>query len=169
MRNEGMTLVEVLVALVILLLVTLAVLQTALVSIESNTNAALREEAIRIAEQRMNDARSLVYTSQNSPLITNASVNPCPPPSQYVVQSGAKDTSSLSASACPSAVFRADFPTGWGCNRNVGSVPNFSFCTNSTVTDYGSYAKVTVTVGWQWKGNDYRHGVSTIRKMIVLQ
>jgi hypothetical protein len=26
-----------------------------------------------------------------------------------------------------------------------------------------------VTVGWQWKGNDYRHSISTIRRMVILQ
>jgi type II secretory pathway pseudopilin PulG len=163
-----MTLVEVLVALVILLLVSLAVMQTAIMSIDSNASAALREEAIRIAEQRMNDANSLVYNSANKALLSS-SVNPCPPSSQNLVQSGASDTASLTSTDCPSVVFRADFSNGWVCKRNVGSLSNFSFFTNSTVTDRGTYAQVSVTVGWQWKGNDYRHSISTIRRMVILQ
>lgn len=58
LNKKGMTLVEVLIALVVLLLVFLALMQTALVSIDSNTRNILRDEALSIAEARMTDLRN---------------------------------------------------------------------------------------------------------------
>ena len=62
-NKKGLTLVEVMIALVIVLLVFLALMQTALVSIESNTVNLLREEAVSIAEMRMNQARNIPFDS----------------------------------------------------------------------------------------------------------
>ena len=59
----GLSLVEVMIALVIVLLVFLALMQTALVSIESNTVNILRDEAVSIAEMRMNEARNIPFAS----------------------------------------------------------------------------------------------------------
>lgn len=61
-NNKGMTLVEVMIALVILLLVSLALMQTALLSIDSNMINLLRDEAVGIAESRMREIRSLPFT-----------------------------------------------------------------------------------------------------------
>lgn len=60
-NNRGFTLVEVMLALLILLFITLAMMQFALVSIDSNMKNVLRDEAVRIAEASMNDARSTGY------------------------------------------------------------------------------------------------------------
>jgi len=57
----GLTLVEVMIALVVLLLVFLALMQTALVSIDSNMINVLRDEAVGIAEMRMNEARNIPF------------------------------------------------------------------------------------------------------------
>ena len=62
-NKKGLTLVEVMIALVIVLLVFLALMQTALVSIESNTLNILREEAVSIAEMRMNQVRNIPFAS----------------------------------------------------------------------------------------------------------
>ena len=58
---KGMTLVEVLIALVVLLLVSLAMLHTALFSIENNMINVLRDEAVSVAEMRMNEARNIPF------------------------------------------------------------------------------------------------------------
>jgi Tfp pilus assembly protein PilV len=68
----GLTLVEVMIALVIVPLVFLALMQTALVSIEANTVNLLREEAVSIAEMRMNQSRNLPFDS----LVSDASSVP---------------------------------------------------------------------------------------------
>ena len=72
LNKKGLTLVEVMIALVIVLLVFLALMQTALVSIESNTVNILREEAVSVAEMRMNEARNIPFAS----LVSDASSVP---------------------------------------------------------------------------------------------
>jgi prepilin-type N-terminal cleavage/methylation domain-containing protein len=74
--NEGLTLVEVLIAMVVFLLVSLAMMQTALVGIDSNTISMLRDEAVNVAELRMNEARnvpfaSLVSDAADVPIVRN--------------------------------------------------------------------------------------------------
>jgi type IV pilus assembly protein PilV len=59
--KKGLTLVEVMIALVVLLLVFLALMQTALVSIDSNMKNVLRDEAVNIAEEQMNNARNVSF------------------------------------------------------------------------------------------------------------
>jgi type II secretory pathway pseudopilin PulG len=55
LRNErGVSLVEVMIALVVLLLVFMGLMQSALLSIDHNLRNVLRDEAVRIADQRMN-------------------------------------------------------------------------------------------------------------------
>ena len=144
--KEGLTLVEVLIALVIFLFLSLALMQTALMSIDSNMVGALRDEAVRIAEERMNEARSYPFYSSNDVLST------------------------ISDGALPagcSAGFSAQFANGVIISRPVRSISNFNFCTNRTVTPLPSAlnpssAQVGVTVGWQWKGQDYVHSISTL-------
>jgi len=59
--KKGLTLIEVLIALVVLLLVFLALMQTALLSIDANMVNVLRDEAFNIAEMRMNEARNTQF------------------------------------------------------------------------------------------------------------
>ena len=63
LNKTGLTLVEVLIALVISLLVFLALMQTALIGIDSNMSNVLRGEAVGIAEDRMNVARNQPFDS----------------------------------------------------------------------------------------------------------
>ncbi len=64
--KKGFSLVEVMIALVVSLLVFLALMQTALVGIDSNMTNILRDEAVRIAEERMNEARNTLFDSLSS-------------------------------------------------------------------------------------------------------
>ncbi len=59
--STGLTLIEVLISLVITLVLFLALMQSALLSIDSNTTNLLREEAISIAEERMRELRDLSF------------------------------------------------------------------------------------------------------------
>src|SRR5512143_2070012 len=61
-NKKGMTLIEVMVALVILLIVSLALMQTALLGISMNLRNSLRDEAVNIADMKMNELRALPYT-----------------------------------------------------------------------------------------------------------
>jgi type IV pilus assembly protein PilV len=61
LNKKGVTLVEMLIALVILLIVSLALMQTALLGISTNVKNQLRDEAVAVAEMRMNELRSLPF------------------------------------------------------------------------------------------------------------
>jgi len=150
LNKRGLTLVEVLIAMTLSLMVFLALMQTALVGIDSNMRNTLRDEAVNIAAERMNEARNIQFVSLVS------------------------DTGSLSGCDCPSA---SKFPYTMGSciERNLKSISGFDFCTNLTckeldgvdnncATDDGNNKEITITVGWKWKGEDYTHSISTIMR-----
>lgn len=56
--EEGFTIVELLVAVVILVFVSVALLQTAIINIEFNAKNALRDEGVRLAGERINQMRN---------------------------------------------------------------------------------------------------------------
>ncbi len=60
-NKKGVTLIEMMIALVILLVVSLALMQTAIIGMNVNLQNALRDEAVSIAEMRMNQLRSLPF------------------------------------------------------------------------------------------------------------
>lgn len=62
-NNEGMMMVEVLIALIIALMVSLALMQTALLGIDSNMKNVLRDEAVRVAEEEMNTVRNTSFAA----------------------------------------------------------------------------------------------------------
>ena len=136
----GLTLIEVLIALVVFLLISIALMQTALVVIDSNMINVLRDEAVNIAEMRMNDARNLGFTDTVDNLVS--------------------DAGGL-AGACPAGFS----PTGLGLlvERDFRNISDFDFCTNREVNDLDIDNKeVIITVGWIWKGQDYTHSITTI-------
>jgi type IV pilus assembly protein PilV len=57
-NKKGMTLIEVMIALLILLIVSMALMQTALLGMKENLRNAIRDEAVSVAEQKMNELRS---------------------------------------------------------------------------------------------------------------
>jgi prepilin-type N-terminal cleavage/methylation domain-containing protein len=62
-NNKGVTLVEVMIALVVLLIVFLGLMQTALLSIDSNLRNIYRDEAITIASERMSTLKNTPFDS----------------------------------------------------------------------------------------------------------
>ncbi len=63
LNKKGVTLIEMMIALVILLIVSLALMQTAMLGISTNVQNALRDEAVNVAEMRMNQLTSLPFTA----------------------------------------------------------------------------------------------------------
>jgi len=59
-NKKGVTLVEVMISLVILLIVSMGLLQASLLSIDSNVRNELRDEAVRIASEGMAKRRGAV-------------------------------------------------------------------------------------------------------------
>jgi prepilin-type N-terminal cleavage/methylation domain-containing protein len=153
--GRGLTLVEVMIALTVVLVVFLALMQTALVCIDSNMINTLRSEAVNIAEMRMNEARNAPFTS----LVSDTGS----PSSNYdsSCDSGCND--------CPPT----GFSTGECRCRDVRSISDFKFCTNLTCTEFGGDGncatddsdnkQVNITVGWKWKGENYTHRITTVR------
>jgi prepilin-type N-terminal cleavage/methylation domain-containing protein len=148
LNKKGVTLVEVMIALVVLLLVFLALMQTALVSISYNMNNVLRDEAVSIAEMRLNDAKSQGVTNVQSDA-TNAFIM--------------KDD--LGNNIDPAAKCPSTWPfgqTGVYVERTLKNVQSFGFCTNVDVQTIGDGKQVTVLVGWKWKGQDFTHTSTVI-------
>jgi type IV pilus assembly protein PilV len=61
-----MSLIEIIIAMLILMVVSMALLQTGLLGVQENLRNSLREEAVRIADQRIGDLRGRAYYSQIS-------------------------------------------------------------------------------------------------------
>ncbi len=61
-NKKGVTLIEMMISLVILLIVSLALMQTQLLGISTNVKNQMRDEAVNVAEMRMNQLRSLPFT-----------------------------------------------------------------------------------------------------------
>jgi len=87
--NRGFTLVEMLIAMVIILVALLGLVQAALLSIDNNLKNLLRDEAVRLAEEQMNVFKSLPindnpYNSPPGPLSNGlgATLNQLIPPVQ---------------------------------------------------------------------------------------
>jgi prepilin-type N-terminal cleavage/methylation domain-containing protein len=154
-NKTGFTLIEVLIALVVSLMVFLALMQTALVGVDSTTRGNMRDEAVGIAAGRMDEVRALPFAaSGGSPGVVS-------------------DTGSLSDCDCPDA---PTFPyTAGKCvKRNFKNISQFNFCTNVSCIELGgsgdctvndaNIKQVTITVGWKWKGVPYSHIIKTVRK-----
>ncbi len=58
-----MTLIELLIALVLLLIMSLALMQTAMLGIFINVQNSMRDEAVNVAEMKMNETRNMPFDS----------------------------------------------------------------------------------------------------------
>jgi len=67
-KNRGVSLVEVMIALVVLLIVFMGLIQASLVSIQSNVKNELRDDAVRITSDRMARLRVI---SLDDPLLAD--------------------------------------------------------------------------------------------------
>ena len=65
-NKKGVSLVEVMISLVILLIVSMGLLQASLLSIDSNVRNELRDEAVRIASESMAQRRSAFGDANSS-------------------------------------------------------------------------------------------------------
>lgn len=72
-NNRGFTLVEMMVAMVVILVSLLGVVQATLLSIDNNLRNLYRDEAVKIAEEQMNVLKSLPVSDTNLPPGTTCS------------------------------------------------------------------------------------------------
>ncbi len=133
LNKKGMTLVEVLVAMVLSLIISLALLQTSLIGIEHNVKNSIRDEAVGIAEKRINELRGTSWP-------------------------GALTPNDLSDTGGVFTAFTVE-PT---LQRNIRTA-SVTFTPTKNIDDLDSNTKqVTVRVSWTWKGATYTHSATTV-------
>lgn len=134
-RNElGMSLIEVLIAMVLLLIVGLALMQTANVALLENVKNTVRDEAISVAEVTMNDLRARSWTA--IPVYMDSELN---------------NTFGVLVPATTPTVTRhfRNFQIDYGIRK--------------AITDVGTDIKqVTVEVKWTTRGQEYNHTITNI-------
>jgi type IV pilus assembly protein PilV len=135
-NKKGMTLIEVMISLLILMVVALAVMQTALVGMNANLQNALRDEAVKIVDLRMDELRSKAtgtffdgsgYPADGGLTIVNNYAEPV-----------------ISRNFRAATVYYA--PT-----RTVSSIN-------------ADTKQVTMSVAWPFRGQTYTHSVTTIMR-----
>ncbi|MFI5294082.1 MAG: prepilin-type N-terminal cleavage/methylation domain-containing protein [Thermodesulfovibrionales bacterium] len=124
LNQKGVTLVEVLISLVILLIVFMGLIQASILSINHNLRNAMRDEAVRIASEYMSMARSTANIDKIAG--AQSAVNLCP------------------------AVFTAAAPLSTTINRGIRNInQQFIVTTTGCYTDATySIAEATVTVNY---------------------
>jgi type II secretory pathway pseudopilin PulG len=114
-----MVLVELMMAVIILLIVSLALMQTSILSIDANARTMIRDEAVRLAESKMDEMKNRSYPGSTTVVNSTDPVT--------------RSLRSMSKTYDVYAIINADDST------------------------------MTVTVDWDWKGEDFTHSISTIR------
>ncbi|TAL22785.1 MAG: prepilin-type N-terminal cleavage/methylation domain-containing protein [Nitrospirae bacterium] len=137
LNKKGMTLVEVMIAMLLSLIIFLALMQTSLISINQNMTNNLRDEAGRIADLRMSFLKNLPFD--------NASLNESP------------DTSSP-ADGIPD--LEADTTT----SRQIRNF-NITFTSFKKIDAIGTDIKeITIEVRWRWKNQDFTRSFTSVLK-----
>jgi type IV pilus assembly protein PilV len=62
LNNKGVTLIEMMISLVITLIASLALMQTTLIGMNANLQNEIRDQAVYIAEKRMNELRGSAFS-----------------------------------------------------------------------------------------------------------
>ncbi len=79
MRNDrGVSLVELLISMVLLAIVSVALIQSAIVAMNTNVMNELRDEAVRVAEARMNDLRNTPFAASDMQVTSPSGVTESP-------------------------------------------------------------------------------------------
>lgn len=141
-KNHGVTLIEVLIALTVLLIVFLGLIQAALLTIQSNMKNGLRDEAVAITSEHITMLRGTNFDDMNA--------------------DGANE------SALAGVVTNFAPITRTRTFRNSVSVP---FSTRVSVLNLDGTAlipvnnkQLTVTTAWAWQGENFTHQVMTMRQ-----
>ena len=72
--NRGMTLIEVLIAFVLVAITAAALMKTTLLAMNVNVINEMRDEAVNVAEQQMNDLRSTPFVSLVPGVVTEPTI-----------------------------------------------------------------------------------------------
>lgn len=157
MNDKGVSLVEVMIALVVLLLVFMGLLQAALLGIDHNIRNILRDEGVAMATKTMEEERSILFANLASDTDAIPSGTDCPD----TFTTGRPPVSINIRSMNVASGTARDF-----CIR-VNCVEVETSADGDCTTDDADTKQITVSVGWRWKGEDYTHTVSSLRRRPV--
>jgi len=139
-----MSLVEVMIALVVLLLVFIGLLQSALLGIDNNMRNILRDEAVTVVSMRMEETRSMPFDNV---------VNDVTPGDNLIL------------SSCQNPPVSDANPYPVEIDTNFRNIQNFPFGTRRTVIDLNVDTKqIQILVRWEYKNECYTHSATTLRR-----
>lgn len=142
-NKKGATLIEVMIALLLFLIVSLALMQTSLISLENNLKNELRDEAVRIASERMEEARNIAFDN----LLSDSTPG---------------DNFEIPACKKPPVNDPNNYPIK--ITRKIRNA-DIDFGSRRTVRPLGPDSKeITILVRWQYRNTCYSHSISSIRK-----
>ena len=124
-HNKGVTLVEVMISLVILLIVFMGLIQASLLSMQSNMKNVLRDEAVRITSDRMARLRSIAFTDA------------------LLAETGNKTCATL-----------ADDTTFTTSVRNANVTFTIKKEVTSTTLD-ADHKRISLSTSWAWQGENF--------------
>lgn len=137
-NNRGVTLVEVLIALTILLIVFIGLIQAAFLTINQNMRNILRDEAVQITSEQVALLRGASFDDMN--------------------RDGATDAATLTA---------LNFNNAWfpnTINRQFKAATVAFAINRNIITLNADNKQLTVTTTWTWQGDNYQHQVLTTRR-----
>lgn len=143
---DGFSLVEVMIALVVLCLVFMGLMQSALLGIDSNMRNIFRDEAIRIATERMEETRSMPFN---------------------LVVSDPAPGDNLMLPACVNPPVNDGGPYEVAIQRDFRNIQNFPYGTRMTVTDLDAgpdTKQIQITVRWEYRNECYTHSIMSLRR-----
>jgi len=146
--QKGVSLVEVMIALVILLIVFMGLIQASLLTIQANVRNIARDEAVRITSDQMDRLRAASFDDMNRNGVTDAD------PLNYSIIYGTAVT----------ATTRPDLRRQLR-GATVDYTVSVSICAGGiTCPGYDAdHKRITVTTGWAWQGENFTHQVVTVR------
>jgi len=74
LNNKGMSLLEVMIAMLFLMVVSMALMQTSIIGFQANLRNSLRGEAARIGDQAIGDLRARAYTQTVTDPLLNSGI-----------------------------------------------------------------------------------------------
>lgn len=151
--KKGVTLVEVMIALVILLIVFMGLIQASLLTIQANVKNVARDEAVRITADQLDMLRSAPFDDMNRDGST-----PDANPLNYSIKYGPTVTYTVPVATRPD--LRRQLRGG-----SVDYTVTVSICGGgASCAGYdATHKRITVTTGWAWQGETFTHQVATVR------
>jgi len=147
--ENGFSLVEVMIALVVLLLVFMGLMQSALLGIDSNLRNIFRDEALRIAAERMEEAKSLPFNG----LVDDTDIADPVADDNFAIPE------------CQVAPVSDPNPYPVRVDRSFRDIVDFPYGTRRTVFDYDADTKrITITVRWAYRGGCFSHRIISLRR-----